>query len=109
MLAFILRAGRALATSYATSKTLAFPFIAQRPTFRPCRPPRVCVLTNKVNPIPLIQSNILSANLYLYNTFPKLHLSIAKTSGLPLYYTVDCMHVHWKMSPKSWKGQFYNP
>eukprot|EP00171_Calliarthron_tuberculosum_P008097 IDg8097t1 len=38
MLAFILRAGRALATAHATSDTVAFPFIEQRPTFRPCRP-----------------------------------------------------------------------
>eukprot|EP00171_Calliarthron_tuberculosum_P011055 IDg11055t1 len=37
MFAFILRDGRALATAYATSNTVAFPFIAQRPTFRPCR------------------------------------------------------------------------
>eukprot|EP00171_Calliarthron_tuberculosum_P004527 IDg4527t1 len=33
MLAFILQAGRALATAYATSNTVAFPLIAQRPTF----------------------------------------------------------------------------
>eukprot|EP00171_Calliarthron_tuberculosum_P000803 IDg803t1 len=37
MLAFILRAGRALATAYATSNTVEFPFITQIPTFRPCR------------------------------------------------------------------------
>eukprot|EP00171_Calliarthron_tuberculosum_P008851 IDg8851t1 len=40
ILAFILRAGRALSTAYATSNTIAFPFIAQRSTFRPCRPAR---------------------------------------------------------------------